>query len=140
MSFNEVRIHPIDLLPDKAIGLQLPLVPDNSYIFGCNYVMYDQIKANIKNLLLTQKGERIMYPDYGCDLNKILFEINADIANTAELIIRNAIAKWLPVVNIEKMSVAIDDVNEHIINISLSFSLSYSRQVDTLVVEVKQNE
>lgn len=34
----------------------------------------DSVKKALRNLLLTNKGERIYKPDFGCDLKKVLFE------------------------------------------------------------------
>lgn len=32
------------------------------------------IKESIKNIVLTNKGERLFQPQFGCDLNKLLFD------------------------------------------------------------------
>ena len=34
----------------------------------------NSIKQSIRNLILTQKGERLMQPDIGCDVFSLLFE------------------------------------------------------------------
>ncbi|MBL7086394.1 MAG: GPW/gp25 family protein [Candidatus Cloacimonetes bacterium] len=42
--------------------------------FNPSTITFDQIKTNIRNLVLTNKGERYMHPDFGCDIYRILFE------------------------------------------------------------------
>ena len=59
----------------NGIGPQLPLSRD--FVNG-NYsliVSYKkEVKQNIKNLLLTSPGERVMNPDFGVGLRRFLFE------------------------------------------------------------------
>ena len=58
-----IRINPIDLNPDIAIGIAVPLMQEVGAIFNLNYLTIDQAYSNAKNLLLTEKGERIMQPN-----------------------------------------------------------------------------
>jgi len=44
----------------------------NSYF--CRKTGVDLIKGAVKQLLLTEKGERLMLPNYGCNLRKYLFQ------------------------------------------------------------------
>ena len=53
-------------LPEKdrvAIGITLPIQRGNGGFFAQSYQTSEQVKSNIKNLILTRKGERIMQPD-----------------------------------------------------------------------------
>ena len=34
---------------------------------------FDQVRSNLKNLLLTKKGERILQPEFGSGLHDLLF-------------------------------------------------------------------
>jgi len=58
-----------------AIGISLPLQFGNN-TFTQTYQTIDQVKSNIKNLLLTKKGERISQPEFGSGLQELLFEPN----------------------------------------------------------------
>ena len=49
---------------DYAIGLSLPIQISN-VAFKQNYTEIEQLKTNIKNLLLTKRGERLMNPLFG---------------------------------------------------------------------------
>ena len=84
--------YPIDLNARKAVGFGFPLNGDA--VFVPTYQTKDQIRANLVNYLLTNKGERVFNPNFGADLRALLFEnildqttdelqerIQADIAN-----------------------------------------------------------
>ena len=45
------------------------------------YFTRDQIKANLVNYLLTNKGERVFKPSFGADLRSLLFENMQDVSN-----------------------------------------------------------
>ena len=67
--------YPIDLEARKAVGFGFPLNGDA--VFVPTYTTSDQIKANLVNWLLTNKGERIMNPNFGADLKSLLFHYPA---------------------------------------------------------------
>ena len=67
------------------------------------------IKQNLKNLLLTKKGERIMIPDYGVGLNDLLFQFYDNMLIGEKTIeIRRQIEKYMPFVSLDEM-----EINEH---------------------------
>ena len=68
-----VRVNPLDLQGNIAIGVSLPF-NGPAGPFNSTYSTKDQTKSNLINLLLTNKGERIMNPEFGCDLSTALFE------------------------------------------------------------------
>ena len=53
---------------ENAIGLTLPFNTENGSMFGLNFLSIDQAISNVKNLILTRKGERINHPEFGTDL------------------------------------------------------------------------
>ena len=59
------------------------------------------IKQAIVNLLLTNKGERLMNPDYGSDIRSYLFEpLDYATAGQIDLSIRNTISEFEPRINV----------------------------------------
>lgn len=86
----------------KPIGITLPF-NGASGIFSISYTNVDQILTNLRNLLSTRKGERIMQPDFGTDLDYLLFEQISDQDKFKESIlgeIRSALSYWMPYVTI----------------------------------------
>jgi len=61
----------------SGLSVKLPLVVSN--VFGpyeLNTTFNELAKQNLKMLVLTNPGERIMYPDFGVGLSRYLFENN----------------------------------------------------------------
>ena len=71
-----IRIDPRDLNKNKAVGISLPF--NGGGVFVNTFSTKDQIKSNLINLLLTYKGERILNPEFGADLPRLLFEVISD--------------------------------------------------------------
>ncbi len=69
----------------------------------------DAITSNVKSLLLTNRGERVMHTDFGCNLNEFLFEQKTDslksaIANR----VKNQLAKWLPFISLSELFIVFE--------------------------------
>jgi phage baseplate assembly protein W len=114
---------------DKSVGVTLPLRKGNNGYFEVSYTTKDQIKSNIKSLLLTQKGERLMQPTFGSDLRRYLFEpISSNLDSFIEDSITEAINTWMPYVTVESIiydtSNDLKDMNR--IDLELKYSLKYS--------------
>lgn len=110
---------------DYAIGITLPIQIGNT-AFNQSFKTIDQVKTNIKSLLLTKKGERVMQPNFGSGLQELLFDFNdEELSQKIEEVITEAIDAWMPYVTIE--SIDVEQTNElkdgNQINISLSFTV-----------------
>lgn len=118
----EIKIDPIDLNPDIAIGMAIPIMQGAGAIFNMNYLSIDQAYANAKNLLLTEKGERIMHPNFGCNLRSLLFEnITNALQTEAEESITESFSYWLPYVFINNLDIATQpDTNTITLNMVIS--------------------
>ena len=57
----------------KPIGITIPFNKPNG-IFHQSFTNVKQVLSNLKNLLLTARGERYMLPTFGTDIKTILFE------------------------------------------------------------------
>jgi phage baseplate assembly protein W len=127
---------------DKAIGLALPLGSSNNGYFAVNYTTKNQIKTNLKNLILTEPGERLVNPLFGTPLRKFIFEpyVEGDFETNIEEAITMAIFKWMPYITID--SIIFDKSNEnkdkHLINLELKYSINFSAvpTTDTLMVQL----
>lgn len=123
----EVRVDPIDLELNTAVGIDLPLVESRGSSFKLNYTSLDQAVANAKNLLLTDRGERVMQPEFGCDLRKSLFQqITDELVEEIDTRIRTSFAYWLPYIFINELKV-IANPDRNNIGLSLSISLDKNK-------------
>jgi phage baseplate assembly protein W len=69
------------------------------------------IEESLQVLLSTQLGERVMLPEYGCDLTELLFSpLDLTLKTFVSDLIRTAILYYEPRINVEKIN--IDPVNE----------------------------
>lgn len=77
----------------------------------------------LKNLILTNKGERFFNNLYGCDISKALFEnINPFTMSTINTLIQTAIRNFEPRVNvIDLTTAALPDNNS--VEITITYSL-----------------
>ena len=93
---------PIDSNPRKAVGFGFPINGDA--VFVPTYTTRDQIKANLVNYLLTNRGERVFNPNYGANLRAQVFEIiNEDNLDNLESIIIADIGEPFPLVEVKQV-------------------------------------
>ena len=122
-----------DLVSEQNIPLGLDLPMNTSR--GANFQMnYTTIKLN---LLLTSKGERVMQPTFGCDLDKIVMEPLTDfLLDTVQTTIESAINTWLPYITIQELDVYRPDGKPNTLGISLTFSL-LNNTIETESIELQ---
>ena len=98
-----------DLNPDVSIGLTLPFNRGSSGLFSQSETTLEQAGSNIKNLLLTAKGERVMQPDFGSRLRDLLFEqYTEDLEERIAEEIQEAMSTWLPYIVISSVDIIQD--------------------------------
>lgn len=64
--------HPLDLNKRVAVGVSIPF--NGLIAFNPTYTTTEQIKSNLINFILTNKGERVLNPNFGSDLRRFIFE------------------------------------------------------------------
>lgn len=68
----------------------------------------DQIKSDLLSLILTNRGERVMLPDFGVDLRRFLFELNDEtLINDVRNTIIRQLQLWEPRVVIQQIDISI---------------------------------
>ena len=121
-----------DLNEDVYIGVGLPLSHNRDGFFKQTITSLEQTKSNIKNLLLTRRGERLGNPSFGSGLFAVLFEQEGDdLESKVEETIRSAMSEWLPFVIINNIETKFSTTNKNAINVSIQFSLN----IDTTTSE-----
>ena len=84
------------------------------------------VKNNIKMLLSTTKGERLMQPDLGLNLRRFLFEQYTDETRvTIETEIVDTFEFWLPFVEIRDLIISMDrtdSVGKNMMSIFIEFN------------------
>lgn len=124
------RVDPRDLNKNIAIGVGLPFNKNSA--FKSTYSTKEQIKYNLINLLLTNKGERIENPEFGADLKKELFEFIDE--NTFDVIkdkITNSVAIFIPEVTLTNIVIT-PLTDQNTVNINIEYYIKISGETQKL--------
>ena len=113
-------VREIDRNDDKYVGIEFPLGYSPEGFFYKTKTVLQQSKANLRNLLLTTPGERIMQPEFGSQLKFIIFEQGQDIPNRIEETIRSSADKFLAYINIINVFTTQQD---NTVSISIEYSV-----------------
>jgi phage baseplate assembly protein W len=126
----EIKVNTDKFTPNVAVGVKLPIVTKSGHLFDLSYSTQDQVISNLKNLILTRRGERLMQPLFGTTVTDALFEQDTDILKESiTSSITNAINFWLPYITINQLDVqtvvAVGPTNEeHGVTIHLVVGLN----------------
>ncbi|PXA83616.1 hypothetical protein DMC47_43005 [Nostoc sp. 3335mG] len=82
----------------------------------------DAIRQAIMLLLTTTPGERVMRPDYGCPLQRLVFSPNdATTAGLAIHYVRKAITRWERRIEILRLDAGADPIDPAMLTITLDY-------------------
>jgi hypothetical protein len=66
----------------------------------------EDIERSLEILLSTRPGERVMQPDYGCNLDRLLFEpLDASLKSYMEDVVKTAILYHEPRITVDKVEI-----------------------------------
>ena len=127
MAIRNTSIKPFiqDRDDNVFVGIDYPFHKSNGVEgwFKSTSTTIEAVKNNIRLLLRTERGERLMQPNLGVALKRFLFQqidSNTVIAIQNEII--DSINLWLPFVEIKDIKVSTDD-NRNVININVIFNI-----------------
>ena len=126
-----IRVNPLDSQKNIAIGVSLPF----NKPFTSTYTTKNQIKSNLVNLLLTDTGERVMNPNFGCDLRRFLFEgITESNMEAVAASLGNSISIFIPEINVTNIEI-IPTTDSNTVDISIDYYLKISQTADKVTVQ-----
>jgi phage baseplate assembly protein W len=97
----------------------------------------DSVRQAILLLLSTIPGERVMRPDYGCELYRLIFSPNDDTtAGLAIHYVQKAIKRWEPRAKIEFLDAAPNAQDRARLDILLEYRLVATQALETLSFSV----
>jgi phage baseplate assembly protein W len=83
----------------------------------------ESIKESLRNLILTDRGERLFQPDIGSDIRKLLFEnITAATVETIKDLVRTTIRNYEPRINLIGVDV-LTSIDSLQIDIVITFNI-----------------
>ena len=134
---DPIQINPIDLQPDVALGINLPIDAPNGPGMSSTYFTKDQVKANFRNVLSTMIGERVMQPEFGTYLYNYLFqpsnEALKDKQITAE--VERCASVWVPQILVQDVSYPMN-FDEKKITVKVKYTIPNYNVEDELEIEV----
>ena len=97
----------------------------------------EAVRQAILLLLTTRPGERVMRPDYGCPLHRLMFAPNdATTAGLAMHYVRQALTKWEPRIEIVRLDAgAAADAGRLVV--TLEYRLRSSGRRDVLEIDLE---
>lgn len=95
----------------QGISPRLPLVYNSTDgPYQLNKVLTDAIRQNLKMLILTAPGERIMIPEFGVGLHRYLFEqMTSSTFSTVSQKINEQVERYIPAINLEEVMFVTSD-------------------------------
>ena len=108
----------------SSLAVKLPITRDTSD----GYTMIDDfeslIRQNLKMLILTSPGERIMEPEFGVGIRNFLFENFNDMTyNTINQKIRKQAEMFLPAIKILEVGFSGSDLDRNLLGIQVFYSV-----------------
>jgi phage baseplate assembly protein W len=109
------------------IGIKTPLRFGKNELFEMHYALADSVADNFRNLMLTNWGERLGLFDFGADLRPILSDFTSldDFDTEAMSRINSAISKWMPYIDLEDYTSAVNE-NNNTASPQLKISITYN--------------
>jgi phage baseplate assembly protein W len=134
------KVQDLQQFNDTAIGITLPLQITNT-AFNQSFQTIDQVRTNIKSLLLTKRRERVMQPFLGSGLTELLFEQNdEELEERIENTIVQSLQSWLPYVVID--TIIIEQSNElkdrNRVEVSITFRINGNPTLETVTFNVEE--
>ena len=109
------------------IGIKTPIqLSPKSGLFDMHTDLSKQISDNLRNLLLTNHGERLGFFDFGANLRPILFDLGTDTGDTEAVNrIKSAVRKYMPYVSLSEFQVFVDRLdNKEVAKIGIQVTYS----------------
>lgn len=123
----------------KTFNITYPLVDDitkNNFL-KTNSVTKDGLISNLTLLLLTNKGERYYYPEYGTNLLKYIFEPNDSLTeNDVADDIKLTVKKFIPELTINSVTFnSVENENEISVDIRFTYNEENFTEIGELTIK-----
>ena len=138
---RKFRNEQIEARSKIAFGIKTPLrlVGEGSDFLKMNYSMADQVADNFKNLILTNHGERLGFPDFGANLMELAFELQSEDGQSEAISrISRAAAKYMPYLIPSTFEAVVDHfANENVAKVGVRITYDVPKlKVTNRVIEV----
>jgi phage baseplate assembly protein W len=92
------------------------------------------IEEAIRIILLTPKGQRVMRPEFGCQIHDLMFAPNdATTAGLAAYYVEEALGMWEPRIHVKEVNARPDTENQGRLLIDISYEVKATHDSRSLV-------
>ena len=102
-------LHRTSTTSTRPIGIKTPIRRGEKGLFDIESNPLAVIKDNLKNLLLTNHGERVIFANYGGNLISLLFmmteEISSDVVSEIALNIKQSVDASMPWIQLDNLEI-----------------------------------
>ena len=111
------------------IGIKTPMrLSDTDGLLTMNFVLADQVNDNLRNLILTNWGERLGHYDFGANLRPLTTEFVSqnDFDSKAIERIRQTVGRWMPYIDLEDFASNVNRVenkNTAVLDITITYNI-----------------
>jgi phage baseplate assembly protein W len=105
-------------LENRPIGIRTPmrLGQGSDGIFAMHFDIGKQIRDNLRNLILTNHGERVGLYNFGANLRELTLELGSEEFDNRLLTrIKTAVARYMPYVSLDRMERTIDNFDNEVV-------------------------
>lgn len=94
----------------------------------------DEIEQSIQIILSTAPGQRVMRPEFGCRIHELVFAPNSPAtAGLASRYVREALGRWEPRVEVQRVGVEPDASSPACLSISVEYRVAATHSSRSLV-------
>ena len=116
-----------------TFGIALPLELDSADGFKMLKTINGLVRQNLKMLILTIPGERVMEPNFGVGLSRYLFEnFGQDTMSQISSKIREQVGIYMPAVQIRNITFGTIDPDSNYLAISIEYAIPSIGTTDLL--------
>jgi len=122
-------------MPKEKPGVSFPLeiTADNAGYRLAD--LQETVRFNIKNIMLTNPGERIMLPNFGVGVKQALFERSSyDLLTLLQERILDQLDLYASYITV--LELTINPIDELSLNIKLKYEIDFAEIVDTFDIEI----
>lgn len=110
------------------IGIRTPLALGTDDLLVTNSDLAAQWSDNLRNLLLTNWGERLGFYDYGANLRPLVtdFVTQDDFDSQAVERIRSAVTRWMPYIDLQSFLSEVDrtqNKNTGVVQLTVTYDI-----------------
>jgi len=121
----------------EGLSIALPLsLDEKDGPYRSNVTLDEVAQQNIKMIVLTNPGERVMTPDFGVGIRNYLFEQETPfLINDIRTRIKNQVDKYAPFIKIRELNIDVDSDNGFL-SVQIKYAVPAGGIVSDLTIPV----